>query len=257
MADTYLKHNATGYADGLLCEAEGLEHLAAALKEAGVTGIGVPDVFRVDENELELTAIQASGGSDRAREALGEGLARLHRLSQAAYGWGRDNYIGLSPQPNRWCDRWGEFFVCDRLGYQVSRVRDAGQRARFQEILDQHSQVLIEWLNVHCDHPSLLHGDLWNGNVLFDSNKPWLIDPAVYCGDREADIAMTEMFGGFGEAFYRAYDQHYPRSAVYGVKRDIYNLYHYLNHYNLFGGGYLDGCQCGFAAIETVGRGEF
>lgn len=130
MANTHLKHNATDYADALICEAEGLERLASALDEAGVTGIGVPRVHRVDENELEITAIQSSGASDRAREVLGEGLARMHALRQKAYGWGRDNYIGLSPQPNRWCDSWGEFFVRERLGYQVSRIRETGQRSR-------------------------------------------------------------------------------------------------------------------------------
>jgi len=256
MTNTHLKHNTTGFADALVCEAEGLECLAQGLGEAGATGVGVPSVYRVDETELEITAIQSSGGSDRARSVLGEGLARLHGLRQEAYGWGRDNYIGLSPQPNRWCDNWGEFFVRDRLGYQVSRVRDTRQRALFQAALDQHGDLLSEWLNAHCDHPSLLHGDLWNGNVLYDADGPWLIDPAVYCGDREADIAMTEMFGGFGEAFYRAYDSHYPRTQVYSVKREVYNLYHYLNHYNLFGGGYLGGSQAGFAAIESIGLGK-
>jgi fructosamine-3-kinase len=256
MASTHLKHNATGYADALVCEAEGLERLASALDDAGVTDVGVPHVYRVNETELEITAIRSSGASDRAREVLGEGLAKMHALRQEAYGWGRDNYIGLAPQSNRWCDNWGEFFVRDRLGYQVSRIRDASQRSRFEKVLDEHGGVLTEWLNAHCDHPSVLHGDLWNGNVLYGADGPWLIDPAVYCGDREADIAMTEMFGGFGEAFYRAYDTQYPRTPVYGVKREVYNLYHYLNHYNLFGGGYLGGCQAGMAAIESIGRGD-
>lgn len=256
MANTHLKHNETGYADALICEAEGLDCLARALDEAEVSGIGIPNVYRVDETELEITAIRSSGGSDRARAVLGEGLARMHGLRQKAFGWGRDNYIGLSPQPNRWVDNWGEFFVRDRLGYQVSRIRDTGQRSRFQRVLDEHGGVLTEWLSAHCDHPSLLHGDLWNGNVLYDADGPWLIDPAVYFGDREADLAMTEMFGGFGEAFYKAYDRYYPRTPVYGVKREVYNLYHYLNHYNLFGGGYLSGCQVGIAAIEAIGRGQ-
>ena len=160
MASTHLKHNATGYADALVCEAEGLERLAGALDEAGVTDVGVPHVYRVNETELEITAIRSSGGSDRAREVLGEGLARMHALRQEAYGWGRDNYIGLAPQPNRWCDNWGEFFVHDRLGYQVSRIRDASQRTRFEQVLDQHGGFLMDWLNAHCEHPSLLHGDL-------------------------------------------------------------------------------------------------
>lgn len=256
MAHTHVKQNGTGYSDALVCEAEGLEALASLLEQAGVSAVRVPKVYRVDESELEITAIDASGATGRARKALGEGLARMHGLRQQAHGWGRDNYIGLAPQPNRWCQSWGEFFVQDRLGYQISRMRDASQRSRFQRVLDQHQDTLIHWLDAHCEHPSLLHGDLWNGNVLFDADGPWLIDPAVYCGDREADIAMTEMFGGFGKDFYEAYDSHYPRTPVYDLKREVYNLYHYLNHYNLFGGGYLSGCRAGIAAIESIGRGE-
>lgn len=163
MADTHLKQNTSGYADALMCEAEGLERLASALEEAGVTGVGVPNIYRVDETELEITAIQATGGTDSARAILGEGLARLHSLRQKAYSWGRDNYIGLSPQPNRWCNNWGEFFVRDRLGYQVSRIRDTGQKAAFRTLLDKHGDALTEWLNHHCEHASLLHGDLWSG----------------------------------------------------------------------------------------------
>ncbi|MEC7378021.1 MAG: fructosamine kinase family protein [Pseudomonadota bacterium] len=256
MADTHIKRNTTDYPDALMCEAEGLAALADGLKTAGVSAVQVPQVYRVDETALEITAIRASRASDQAWEALGEGLARLHRQVREAYGWGRYNYIGLAPQPNRWCDNWGEFFVKDRLGYQVSRVRDAGQRSGFEQLLTRHGDALMDWLNSVCDHPSQLHGDLWNGNVLFDDRGPWLIDPAVYCGDREADIAMTEMFGGFDAAFYRAYDRQYPRTPQYAIKRDVYNLYHYLNHYNLFGGGYLSGCQNGFATIEAIATGR-
>lgn len=256
MSETHIKRNTTGYRDALACEAEGLEALAGALNNAGVQGIRVPHVYRVDDEILEITAIRSGGVSDRAGAVLGAGLARMHQARRDAYGWGRDNYIGLSPQPNRWCDDWGAFFVRDRLAFQVSRVRDAGQRQRFEAMLARHGAALEDWLNQHCDHPSLLHGDLWNGNVLYDRQGPWLIDPAVYCGDREADLAMTEMFGGFGASFYHAYDQQYPRTPVYEEKRAIYNLYHYLNHYNLFGGGYLSGCQEGVAAIEAVGRGS-
>jgi fructosamine-3-kinase len=98
----------------------------------------------------------------------------------------------------------------------------------------------------------LLHGDLWSGNVLFGNAGPCLIDPAVYYGDREADIAMTELFGGFSEAFYRAYDRLYPRTEVYAAKRAIYNLYHTLNHYNLFGASYLDACRRNLGVIARL-----
>lgn len=251
MSDFYTKRNATAYPDALICEAEGLEQLAGALEQAGVRGLRVPEVRRVDREQLEITAIQATPPDEHTLEKLGEGLAYLHKIQQSDYGWGRDNYIGLSPQPNRWTANWGEFFVWDRLGYQVSRISDRTVKAAFQRSLDQHGPALMEWLRGHCEHPSLLHGDLWSGNALFDGTQAWLIDPAIYCGDREADLAMTEMFGGFGAAFYRAYDRVYPRTARYNAKRDIYNLYHYLNHYNLFGGGYLSGCERGF---DTLGR---
>lgn len=252
MSGIFCKQNTTVYADALICEAEGLRRLFDGLKEAGVGSVRVPEVFRVDESTLEMTAITPARSGNGALETLGEGLAALHRLPQSMYGWHRDNYIGLSPQPNCWAEYWGEFFVQERLRYQVSRIRASGVRNRFEGILDQCDDTLIGWLNEHCDQPSLLHGDLWSGNVLFSQEGPWLIDPAIYCGDREADLAMTEMFGGFGSAFYRAYDRAFPRTPVYEQKREIYNLYHYLNHYNLFGSSYQWGCERGFVAMKEL-----
>ncbi|MCG7199760.1 fructosamine kinase family protein [Marinobacter pelagius] len=248
----FTKHNTTRFADALICEAEGLESLRAALEQAGVIGIRVPEVLRVNHDVLEMTGIQSKPATDETLSMLGEGLALMHRLKQSQYGWSRDNYIGLSPQPNRWSDSWGEFFVSDRLAYQVSRIRNPEIRSEFANNLEQFGKALARWLDGSCEHPSLLHGDLWSGNALFDASSPWLIDPAVYCGDREADLAMTEMFGGFGQPFYEAYDRMYARTPEYSHKRDIYNLYHYLNHYNLFGGGYLGGCQRGFDAIRSL-----
>lgn len=250
----FIKRNATGFADALICEAEGLTRLREALGQAGVTTVCVPEVFQVDETTLEMTGIESAPATPGTLSMLGEGLALMHRLDQGRYGWGQDNYIGLSPQPNRWSDTWGDFFVRDRLGYQVGRIRDRKLQTEFRDILDHYGQALAGWLDSNCDHSSLLHGDLWSGNALFDKRVPWLIDPAIYCGDREADLAMTEMFGGFGTAFYEEYDRVYRRSPEYERKRDIYNLYHYLNHYNLFGSGYLGGCRKGFDAILRVVR---
>lgn len=248
----FTKQNTTGFDDALICEAEGLESLRGALAQAGVESVRIPEVARVNNQILEITDIQSEPATAVTLSMLGEGLALMHRLKQDEYGWGRNNYIGLSPQPNRWTGSWGEFFVSDRLGYQVSRIRNPEVRSGFESALERHGEVLARWLDSHCSHPSLLHGDLWSGNALFDGQFPWLIDPAVYCGDREADLAMTEMFGGFGQAFYEAYDRMYARSAEYPRKRDIYNLYHYLNHYNLFGGSYLDGCRRGFDALRAL-----
>lgn len=249
----FSKHNRTGFSDWLICEAEGLEALRQALLQAGARDrLQVPEVHEVTPRTLVMERIAAGASSPDKLDMLGEGLARMHQLVQSYYGWHRDNYIGLSPQPNRKTDDWGHFFVHDRLGYQFGRIRDAQVRARYAAVLEKHGETLADWLNRHCAHPSLLHGDLWNGNVLFGQGRPCLIDPAVYCGDREADLAMTEMFGGFGPGFYEAYDRIYPRTQVYEQKRVIYNLYHYLNHYNLFGSGYLAGCEEGLRMIQTV-----
>lgn len=249
----FSKGNNTGFDDALIREAEGLEALCQALARAGVADmVKVPGVYEAGPELLVTDRVPAGAATPAALERLGQGLAQMHRLVQPHYGWETDNYIGLSPQPNRQTDDWGNFFVQDRLGYQVARVTDPALRQRFETLLERHGQGLAEWLNRHCTHPSLLHGDLWNGNVLFGQEYPWLIDPAVYCGDREADLAMTEMFGGFGAGFYQAYDRTYPRTPVYAQKKVIYNLYHYLNHYNLFGRSYLAGCEQGFRMIETV-----
>ncbi|MEZ5473364.1 MAG: fructosamine kinase family protein [Marinicella sp.] len=123
-------------------------------------------------------------------------------------------------------------------------------RKRFNHILALNQDSWIAWLNQHCSRFSLLHGDLWSGNVLFDAQNVWLIDPAVYFGDSETDIAMTEMFGGFPEAFYAAYQSVKPLSSAYPKKRILYNLYHYLNHYNLFGSAYLPACERGFQKLD-------
>ncbi|MDX1755307.1 MAG: fructosamine kinase family protein [Marinobacter sp.] len=248
----FLKSNPGSYRDALLREAEGLRLLAGTLARAGVAGVRVPQVWAVDEQTLELTRIESVPATDRLWARLGQGLAQLHRVPQSSYGLAQDNYIGLAPQPNGLSDNWGEFFLQRRLSYQASRIRDPVVAGEVTSVLERQRSRLQAYLNAHCRGPSLLHGDLWSGNVLFDAQSVWLIDPAVYCGDREADLAMTELFGGFGAAFYRAYDEVWPRSAEYSVKRDIYNLYHALNHYNLFGAGYLPGCRRYLELIEQL-----
>lgn len=246
----FVKHNPSSFPDALLCEARGLEVLAKTLKEAGVSRLRVPEVKSVSASELVIPRINPGPASEDAMAALGEGLARLHAVRQPEYGFDADNMIGLSPQKNRLTDDWGEFFLQDRLGMQVGMIGDAHVRKEFQTVLERKGDELVCFLNEHCEHPSLLHGDLWSGNVVFDGAGPWLIDPAVYFGDREADVAMTELFGGFSPGFYSAYDRVYPRTDVYATKRAIYNLYHTLNHYNLFGASYLNACR---RNLEVIG----
>ncbi|WP_279338314.1 fructosamine kinase family protein [Tamilnaduibacter salinus] len=248
----FRKTNDTPHSDALLCEAEGLEALRQALSQAGESRLKVPRVYDADEQSMTLDAIASRPGNDAQMRAFGDGLAALHSVTAESSGWRNDNYIGLSPQPNRWSNDWGTFFTVDRLGFQVGLIRDGRVRQRFESVLKEQHARLVDWLNERCERPSLLHGDLWQGNVLFDGDSPWLIDPAVYQGDREADLAMTEMFGGFSPAFYDAYDRAIGITRDYRTKKAIYNLYHYLNHYNLFGGGYLGGCERGFEVIRAL-----
>ncbi len=246
----YRKRNPAGNPDALFAEGRGLEYLRQAIAKSRNPYLKIPRLFSIASDKLHMERIESQPPTRRQMEMLGKGLALLHQVPQTGFGFGEDNFIGLAPQPNGWSEDWGEFFVAKRLGFQVSLVGDAGIQAEFQSTLDQTQSKLIDFLNAHCRHPSLLHGDLWAGNVLFDATNVWLIDPAVYHGDREADIAMTEMFGGFSPPFYEAYDAHYPRTAAYPFKKIIYNLYHYLNHYNLFGAGYLAACRRGFVHIK-------
>jgi fructosamine-3-kinase len=151
-------------------------------------------------------------------------LAKLHRVTGPRFGWHRDNHIGLSPQQNSWCDDWATFFWERRIRPQAER---AGLQIKRTKLLENHKP-----------QPSLLHGDLWSGNVGFTAEGPVIFDPAVYYGDREADLAMTELFGGFPDEFYRAYDEAFPLEEGYEQRKHLYNLYHLLNHLNIFGEGY-------------------
>lgn len=250
MAKVWTKHNTTPHADALLREAEGLEALRCA---AAGTGIAIPDVLRVGTAAMALTAIVNGHCRPAQWAALGAGLAAIHARPQSRYGFVADNYIGRNPQPNGFSDSWGAFFVERRLRYQIGLLSDASRRRRFEKRLSAVSDALQTFLDRTCAGPSLVHGDLWSGNVLCsDNGSVWLIDPAVHCADREVDIAMTELFGGFAADFYTAYTAVLPLSPEYAQKRAIYNLYHYLNHLNLFGEAYLRGCEEGFAAIDAV-----
>jgi fructosamine-3-kinase len=251
----FIKRNATEFSDALVREADGLRLLAEALQNAGESGPGalrVPDVLRVSETELVLPRIASAPAARGQLAALGAGLAGIHRQRMPHYGLDLDNMIGLSRQRNAVTEDWGDFYVEYRLRPQLAMIRDVRVRQQFESRLAACDRALRRFLNEHCDHPSLLHGDLWAGNALFDDSGPWLIDPAVYYGDREADLAMTELFGGFSSAFYDAYDAVYPRTSAYELKRPIYNLYHTLNHYNLFGASYLGACRRNLDAFDRL-----
>lgn len=250
MQDYFIKHNHTSFKDALIKEADGLKALGIALKDNEF--LFIPSIFHVDEAKLHIQKIYSKPATKENFTNLGYGLAQLHKKSYEYYGYDKDNYIGLNPQKNNLNNDWGEFFTEYRLQYQISLIKDSTVKNRFYEALEDNRAKLTSFLNETTKHPSLVHGDLWSGNVLFDEKGVWLIDPAVYYGDREVDIAMSEMFGGFEGAFYGAYEEKYPKSKEYDTKKVIYNLYHYLNHYNLFGSGYLSGCERAMAVIKKL-----
>jgi len=180
------------------------------------------------------------GTADRACEVkLGERLAEQHRRISARFGWDRDNHIGRTPQENGWLPDWPEFFRERRLRPQLALAARNGYERLLGSVGERLLAVTGDLLADHRPAPSLLHGDLWGGNWFADSHgEPVIFDPAVYHGDREADLAMTRLFGGFGSAFYQAYRSTMPLPAGSDTRCELYNLYHVLNHANLFGSAY-------------------
>jgi len=184
------------------------------------------------------------GGSNSTQswEEMGRQLAAMHQATpplprgrQGGFGWDINNTIGSTPQINTWTSDWAEFFAEYRLGYQFQLARRRGGQFPQQERLLAAIPKLLD----HQPQPALVHGDLWGGNAaVTTSGEPVILDPATYVGDREVDIAMTELFGGFPTAFYRGYNEEWSLDEGYKTRKTLYNLYHILNHFNLFGGGY-------------------
>lgn len=184
------------------------------------------------------------GSGKQSQQRLAQDLAKLHHSSQTSYGWFRNNTIGSTPQINDMHSDWTIFFRDKRLSFQM----DLAAKKGFRGALSDRGELLLTKVDQFFDQykpaASLLHGDLWSGNYSVTAeNVPVIFDPAVYYGDREADIAMTELFGGFSQEFYSAYNEAYPLDVGYRVRKTLYNLYHILNHLNLFGGGYLSQAQ--------------
>jgi fructosamine-3-kinase len=221
----------------LEAEAAGLRALAAAgaVRVPAVLGFGTTGA----QSFLALEWVDFHPATARAEALLGEQLARLHRGSAAGFGWHRDNTIGATPQHNDWTADWLDFFARHRLGFQLDLAERTGHGGRWLDRGRRLCEQLRGFFGGYGPQPSLLHGDLWGGNWAADAGgAPVIFDPAVYYGDREADLAMTHLFGGFGRVFYDAYQSAWPLDPGADTRRDLYNLYHVLNHLNLFGGGY-------------------
>lgn len=184
------------------------------------------------------------------QKSLGRKIAALHGTSSPSgqFGADFDNYIGATPQLNKWEDSWTDFFIEQRLNYQFDLAERKGRTYRRRSRFIDATRKFLD----NCEvEPSLLHGDLWSGNVSFDRDgEPVTYDPAAYFGDRETDIAFTHMFGGFSPAFYQTYRETFPEPEEISIRHRIYNLYHLLNHFNLFGGGYGD--QAGESIRKTL-----
>jgi fructosamine-3-kinase len=171
---------------------------------------------------------------------LGAQLAALHRCTNEQFGFAHDNFIGTTPQSNGWKDDWIAFWREQRLGFQLKLAARNGHGGRLQALSEKLQDALPAFFSGYTPQPALLHGDLWSGNHAFLADgTPIVFDPAPYYGDRECDLAMTELFGGYPADFYAAYRAAYPLDVGYAVRKELYNLYHILNHANLFGGSYI------------------
>jgi len=231
----FVKIAGAEHADMLAAEAEGL----AAIGETRT--LRVPDVLASGQAEGEsFLALEwldiADGGRDAA---LGRTLAAMHAVVGPRYGWHRDNTIGTNPQANAWSDDWPSFFRDRRIASQLAIAASNGNGGRLQRDGERLLAAIPALLAGAAPAASLLHGDLWAGNAgaLADGSRA-VFDPAVYYGDRETDLAMTELFGGFQPDFYAAYAEVAPLRDGYATRRTLYNLYHVLNHLNLFGAAY-------------------
>lgn len=218
-------------------EAEGLRELA------GAKAIRVPQIVSCGaaghDAYLAMEWIEFGRPSIDTERIFGQQLAAMHRHCMEEFGWHRDNTIGKTPQHNQWSENWVEFFRSRRLGFQLQLAARNGFTGELQSAGCQLSENLALFFRAYQPFASLLHGDLWGGNWGVTKGQPVIFDPAVYYGDRESDIAMTKLFGGFGPGFYSAYQDAWPMESGHEDRLKLYQLYHVLNHLNLFGSAYL------------------
>ncbi|MBI1195076.1 MAG: phosphotransferase [Gammaproteobacteria bacterium] len=234
----FVKLNDPDAYDMFAVEAEGLTEIRAS------NSVRVPEVIGHGIHAgracliLEYIDLRPLGAASAGR--FGEQLAQMHRSRAKDYGWTRDNTIGSTPQDNARQNDWIKFWSENRIGFQLDLAARNGYGGSLQRQGERLLAAMPGLLAGHQPEPSLLHGDLWGGNCAADSEgNPVIFDPACYHGDRECDLAMTELFGSLPSDFYRAYQSAWPIDSGYTIRRDLYNLYHILNHLNLFGGHYL------------------
>lgn len=234
----FLKWNPAAAPDLFVREAEGLHHL----KRAAQNELVIPAVILAAEAGeyagFIVLELLNTGHSHNQAEQLGTGLAVLHRYQERQFGFYHDNYCGTTPQMNEWKTTWTEFFISNRLNYLLDLIQEGGrfdvsERKVFEKLIRKLPQLLPP-----SSEPSLIHGDLWSGNYLYTDQGPALIDPAACFADREMELSMMSLFGGFSAATWQAYHDAFPLEPGWQDRIQIYQLYHLLNHYYLFGGSY-------------------
>jgi protein-ribulosamine 3-kinase len=233
----FIKLNDPGKEHLFEAEAQGLQEISAS------ASIRAPRPVcwgkTANASYLVLEHIELAPCRGTSCERMGRQLALMHRHVSGRYGWRRDNAIGSTPQGNTPDNDWIAFWRERRLAFQLGLASEKGAGSGLQRKGEHLLLALPQFFSGYTPQASLLHGDLWGGNCAADSQgEPVIFDPAVYYGDRETDLAMSELFGGFPPLFHSAYREAYPLDSGYAARKTLYNLYHILNHYNMFGGGY-------------------
>lgn len=231
----FVKTNSSGRLAMFEAEARGLQAIASSHT------LKVPELVCFGENPahsyIVLEYLDLAASADQ--RILGEQLAAMHRETAVQFGWDINNTIGATHQPNEWTENWLDFWRQHRLGFQLQLAAKNGYGGELQSLGEK---LLMEMSKLFAGRKitaSMLHGDLWGGNVAgLKDGTPVIYDPAFYYGDREADLAMTYVFGGFRPDFYASYRHAFPLDDGFAVRKTFYNIYHIINHLNLFGGAY-------------------
>lgn len=241
----FVKTNKTGQQAMFEAEARGLQEIASS----DAIKVPLPVCFGENQRQSYIVLEYLEMNRQANQAVLGEQLAAMHAVTAERFGWEIDNTIGATHQPNVWMENWLAFWREQRLGYQLQLAARNGYGGELQTLGER---LLVDMPKLFAGHevrPSMLHGDLWGGNVAgldvavpgitgSQQGTPVIFDPALYYGDREADLAMTYVFGGFDSDFYASYQNVSPLDEGFAVRKTFYNIYHIINHLNLFGGGY-------------------
>lgn len=231
----FVKTNKAGRQSMFQAEAEGLREMAAS----HTVRVPEPVCYGDDQRQSYIVLEYLDMGGRADQSVLGEQLACMHQATAKQFGWRMDNTIGATHQPNAWRDSWLDFWRDQRLGFQLQLAAKNGYGGELQSLGEKLLVDMPKLFSGRKILPSMLHGDLWGGNVAgLTDGTPVIFDPAFYYGDREADLAMTYVFGGFNRDFYASYQNVWPLDDGFALRKTFYNIYHIINHLNLFGGGY-------------------